>query len=168
MAGRLMSLLFRPGWRLKLIDPPLGWIRVLDDEVATAEIRLQLTCFLTQAWASRVDVKDAQLRAIVGEREFIIPWTASADQDGNPFKNSPRFSVYGDEPLHAFVDFASDSPDLISLLESTAEPIPMKVEGLFNAAIEFREVANLDLSIEQPLLPGSRWKRVGTGRELSE
>ena len=168
MAGGLMGLLFRPGWRLKLVDPPLGWIRIVDDDLPTAEIRLQLTCFLTQSWASPVDVKDAQLRAAIGEREFLIPWAASADPDGTPFRNSPKFSVSGNAPLHAFVDFVSDAPDLVALLESTEDPIPMKVEGLFNAAIEFREVASLDLSIEQPLLRGSRWKRVRTGRELAE
>ncbi|MDJ0952075.1 MAG: hypothetical protein QNJ81_00220 [Acidimicrobiia bacterium] len=168
MAGRIMGLLFRPGWRLKLIDPPLGWIRILDDDLPTAEIRLQLTCFLTQSWASPVDVKDAQLRAVIGEREFTIPWTASADPDGKSFRDSPRFTVSGNAPLHAFADFASDAPDLVALLESATEPIPMKVEGLFNAAIEFREVASLDLSVEQPLLRGERWKRIRTGRELTE
>ena len=131
MAGRLMKLLFRPGWRMKCIDPPLGWVRVLDELPPVAEIRLQLTCFLTQDWASPVLVREAQLRVVAGDRDFIVPWARS-------------------------------------LLESAIEPIPVKFEGLFNAAIEFREVADLDLTVSRPLLRGSEWQRAATGRELTK
>ncbi len=168
MAGRLMKLLFRPGWRMKCIDPPTGWVRVLDEALPIAEIRLQLTCFLTQEWASPVLVREGQLRVIHGDREFIVPWASSADPDGKPFPKSPEFSVKGTRTLHAFIDFASDAPDLVSLLESAAEPIPVKFEGLFNAAIEFREVASLDLFIEQPLVRGSAWQKIDTGRKLTK
>ena len=75
MAGKLMSLLFRPGWRLKCIDPPLGWVRILDEDLPVAEIRLQISSFLTQQWASPVLVREGQLRVVDGEREFIVPWT---------------------------------------------------------------------------------------------
>ena len=166
MAGRLMKLLFRPGWRLKCVDPPLGWVRILDDALPVAEIRLQITCFLTQEWASPVLIREGQLRVVDGEREFIVPWTASADPEGNPLPKSPQYSVKGSKTLHAFVDFASDAPDLITLLESTTEPISIMFEGLFNAAIEFRQVASLDMTIDQPLLRGERWHKVDTGRDL--
>ena len=166
MAGRLMKLLFRPGWRLKCIDPPLGWARISDEFPPVAEIRLQLTCFLTQAWASPVLVKEGQLRVVTDDREFIVPWTASADPDGKPLPESPQFSVKGTSTLHAFVDFASDAPDLVVLLESATEPIPIVFEGLFNAAIEFRPVASIDLSIDQPLLRGSHWRKIDTGRAI--
>lgn len=168
MAGRMMKLLFRPGWRLKCIDPPLGWVRVLDESPPVVEIRLQLTCFLTQEWASPVLVREGQLRVIDGDREFIVPWTSSADPDGKPLAKSPEFSVKGTRTLHAFVDFASDAPDLVALLEAATEPIPVKFEGLFNAAIEFREVASLDLSINQPLLRGDSWQKIDTGRRIGE
>ncbi len=164
MAGKLMNLLFRPGWRLKCIDPLLGWVRIVDDAPPTAEIRLQITCFLTQEWASPVLVKEGQLRVIDGEREFVVPWVSSADPEGMPLPQSPQFSVKGTKTNHAFVDFASDAPDLISLLESATEPIPVLFEGLFNAAIEFRPVASLGLSIEQPLLRGGEWRKIDTGR----
>ena len=164
MAGKVMKLLFRPGWRLKCIDPPLGWVRILDEALPMAEIRLQITCFLTQEWASAVLVRDGQLRVIDGEREFIVPWTVSADPDGKPLPESPQFSVKGTKTHHAFVDFASDAPDLVTLLETSTEPIPIMFEGLFNAAIEFRSVASLDMSIEQPLLRGPRWAKIDTGR----
>jgi len=164
MAGKLTNLLFRPGWRLKCIDPPLGWVRILDEALPVAEIRLQITSFLTQSWASPVMVREGQLRVVDGERDFIVPWTASADFDGNPLPESPQYSVKGTKTHHAFVDFASDAPDLIALLETSTEPIPVMFEGLFNAAIEFRAVASLDMSIDQPLLRGSRWQKVGTGR----
>ena len=168
MAGRLMKLLFRPGWRMKCIDPPLGWVRVLDELPPVAEIRLQLTCFLTQDWASPVLVREAQLRVVAGDREFIVPWARSADPDDKPFPKSPEFSVKGTRTLHAFIDFVSDAPDLVALLESAIEPIPVKFEGLFNAAIEFREVADLDLTVSRPLLRGSEWQRAATGRELTK
>lgn len=168
MAGKLMSLLFRPGWRLKCIDPPLGWIRILDQTPPVAEIRLQITCFLTQEWASPVLVRDGQLRVVDGEREFIVPWTASADPEGNPLPKSPQYSVKGSRTHHAFIDFASDAPDLIALLESATEPVPIMFEGLFNAAIEFRAVASLDMSIDRPLIRGEHWHKVDTGRRVEE
>ena len=165
MASKLTKLLFRPGWRLKCIDPPLGWVRILDETLPVAELRLQITCFLTQSWASPVLVRDAQLRVMDGEREFIIPWTASADPDGEPLPKSPEFSVKGSSTHHAFIDFASDAPDLITLLETATGPTPIMFEGLFNAALEFRAVASLDMSIERPLLRGPQWQQVDTGRD---
>ncbi len=164
MAGKLMSLLFRPGWRLKCIDPPLGWVRILDEDLPVAEIRLQISSFLTQQWASPVLVREGQLRVVDGEREFIVPWTVSAGPDGEPLPKSPQYTVKGTNTHHAFVDFASDAPDLVTLLETATAPIPIMFEGLFNAAIEFRPVASLDMSIDQPLLRGSRWQEIATGR----
>ena len=130
MAGRLTRLLFRPGWRLRCIDPPLGWLRVTDDEPPVAGIRLQITTFLTSRWAGAVTVKELQLRVTAGEREFIVPWTASADPDGVPFGETPEYSVSSFAPHHAFVDFASDAPDLVVLLESAVEPVPVQLEGI--------------------------------------
>ena len=165
MAGKLMSLLFRPGWRLKCIDPPLGWVRILDEAPPVVEIRLQITSFLTQQWASPVLVREGQLRVVDGDREFIVPWTASADPNGNLLPKSPQYSVKGTSTHHAFIDFASDAPGLVALLEHATKPIPIMFEGLFNAAIEFRAVASLDMSIDQPMLRGTRWREIDTGRE---
>ena len=168
MAGRLMRLLFRPGWRLRCIDPPLGWVRVSDDVLPVAGIRLLVTTFLTSQWAGAVTVKELQLRVMAGEREYVVPWIATADPDGVPLGDTPEYSVGSAAPHHAFVDVASDAPDLVVLLESATEAVPVQLEGIFNAGIEFRPIAGLDLTIEQPLLRGSEWRRVRTGRELTE
>ena len=166
MAGKLMKLLFRPGWRLRCIDPPLGWVRISDELPPVAEIRLQITTYLTSQWASKVRIMGLQLRVVAGEREFIVPWSASADPNGASFGDDPQYDVGSAGPHHAFVDFASDAPDLIVLLESATEPIPVHVEGLFNAAIEYRAGAGMDLAIEQPLFRGEEWRKARTGREL--
>jgi hypothetical protein len=166
MAGRLMKLLFRPGWRLRCVDPPLGWLKVRDEQPPVVEFRLQMTCYLTSQWAGPVRVKELQLRVIAGEREFLVPWSASADPQDEPFGDTPEYSVSSAAPHHAFVDFASDAPDLIALVETATEPIPVFIEGLFNAAFEFRPIASVDFEVDQPVLRGEVWRKVKTGRKL--
>lgn len=166
MADRLMKLLFRPGWRLRCIDPPLGWLRVRDEQPPVAEFRLQMTCYLTSQWAGPVRVKELQLRVIAGDREFLVPWTASADPQAVPLGDTPQYSVSSAAPHHAFVDFVSDAPDLIELFETATAPISVLIEGLFNAAFDFRPIASVDLEVSQPLLRGEVWRKMKTGREL--
>ena len=162
-----MKLLFRPGWRMRCVDPPLGWIRV-SGEPPVVEIRLQMTCFLTSQWASAVAIKELQLRVTAADREFVVPWSATADPDGAPLSEQLEYSVYGSEPRHVFVDFASDAPDLVRFQEVADQAVPIAVEGLCNDAIEFRPIAGIDMTVTHPLGHGPEWRRVQTGRELTQ
>jgi len=167
MAGIFGQLLFRPGWRLRCIDPPIGWVRI-DGEPPVVELRLQITCFLTSRWASPVAIRGLQLRVNAGGREFLVPWTATADPDEKPLGDDVEYSVDGTSPNHAFVDFASDAPDLVKYLDTTRRPIPVAVEGRFNLAPHFRPIAGLGLEIAKPPGRGPQWRRVQTGRELNQ
>ena len=164
MAGILMRLLFRPGWRLRCVDPPIGWLQLRPgDELA---IRLQLTCYLTSRWARDVVVNELRLRVGNGDREYLAVGVEATDAADEPFPDSPRFAVGSGAPHHAFVEFASRDPELASILAEPGPPIPVVVEALLNDALAFRNIATLELSHDEVLYVGDGWRRTATGREL--
>ena len=164
MADRLMRLLFRPGWRLRCVDPPIAWIQVRGEYPPTAAIRLQLTCYLTSRLARSVWLRDSQLRITQGEHSFVIPMSAATNAEGEPFKREAGLDVYHDEPEHALVDFVTDAPDLIGLLQEPGAALSIDVEALLNDAIEFKKIADLELERPDFLHPSDDWRRVNTGR----
>ena len=161
-----MTLIYRPGWRLRCIDPPLAWVRVTDEITPVVGVRLQLTTYLTWRWATPVKIRELQLRVTAGEREFLVPWDAVADPVGDPLGEELEYSVDGAAPHHAFVDFASDAPDLVSLFESEPGSLPVAVEARMNLAVEFREIATLDLDSGDTVLRGNTWRKAETGRRI--
>ena len=165
MTSTLTRLLFRPGWRLRCIDPPIAWVRITDDRPATAAIRLQLTSYLTSRWANDVKVKDTQLVVRVDDRSFVVPSLQATDEAGTPFPTD-GYSVGGKSPHHAIVDYETDAPDLVAALRETDMPLPITVEACMNLGSSFRGIATLDLERTSSSVIESGWHRVGTGREL--
>lgn len=159
-----MRLLYRPGWRLRCVDPPIGWLQLREGHPPSVAIRLQLTCYLTSRLARSVWLQDAQLRVRSGQRAFLVPMGPVTDVDGEPFGREVGFDVYHDEPEHAFVEFVTDAPDLVSLLAEPGPAVAVDIEALLNDAIEYRKIADLELARDEALYPSADWHRFDTGR----
>ncbi len=159
-----MKLLYRPGWRLRCVDPQIAWLQLSDDHPPALTIRLQLTCYLTSRRARFVWLHDAQLRIVDGDRTFIVPMDTVTDIDGDPFGADVGFEVDHEEPKHALVYFVADTPDLISLLSVPGPAVAIDVEALLNDALEHRKIADFELAHSETLLPGDNWQQVDTGR----
>jgi hypothetical protein len=162
MAGKLMQYLYRPGWRLRCVDPPIAWLQFRDDEPRTVAIRLQLTCYLTSRYAGAVTFQDAQLRLVVGDRTFLVPLSMVTDVHGELLGKG--FGVHPEAPLHVLAVFTSDAPDLVSLLQKPGSTVAVDVQALLNAATEYRKVADLELARPGTGTLFDQWLQVNTGR----
>lgn len=163
MANTVTRILFRPGWRLRCIDPPIAWIRI---DPPTVQVRLQLTSYLTSRYARPVWIKELRLSLPLGHQTHYAGWVRSVDAADKPLGETLDYEVAATSPHHAFVDFAIDSRDLVAAVQKDGEPIPAVVEALLNDATELRKVATLELSRPGELTPADGWRRVVTGREL--
>lgn len=156
---------FRPGWRLRCLDPPIAWLQIVDEYPDVVGIRLQLTCYLTSRWASSVAVKSARLRIGHGE-EHLLVWTRVSNVAGDPYPHKAGYKVGNEGAEHVLADFETDDADLIGALRSSGPPVPIVVEALLNAATHYRRIADLDLTPAAALHRRDGWRQVATGREL--
>ncbi|MDX2342626.1 MAG: hypothetical protein QNL12_02310, partial [Acidimicrobiia bacterium] len=163
MADGLMRFLYRPGWRLRCVDPPIAWLRLEPGDVSGLGIRLQLTCYLASRWAGAVRVKQLRLRLRDGAAEILVPCSSVVDDAGEPFPGESGYRVGNAAPTHAFADFVSVDPAVIAVLGDPGLPVPVVIEALLNAAPDFRKIADVDISHDSSLQSGGDWKRVGTG-----
>ena len=162
MAGQIARLLIRSGWRLRCVDPPIGWLR-LNAESSLA-VRLQLTCYLTSRWARAVEVNDLRLVLRMGERPVVGSWAGVTDVTGAPFPHDDGYQIVAGDPQHALADFVFDDPEVVAALTEPGEPIEAVVQALLNDAPAFRKLGDLELTHTEVLYAGDGWRQFDTRR----
>ena len=162
MAGQIARVLVRSGWRLRCVDPPIGWMQVNAD--ASVGVRIQLTCYLTSRWARAVDVKDLRLVLRLGERPVVGTWAGITDVAGDGFPHDEGYQVVAGDPQHALADFTFDDAEAVGALSDPGEPIEAVVQALLNDAPAFRKIADLELTRSDPLYAGDAWRLFDTRR----